>query len=86
MEIKDEELCDLSVTIARFALPRLKKFKETTRSHPVGMSEEKWDELLDHMIYAMEYYHCDIRPHEEVDFNRVDLFINQKRKISSSKF
>ena len=44
----------MSNVIARFALPRLKRFKELNNGHPGRLTEEKWDAMLDDMIFAME--------------------------------
>ena len=50
----DSETWSLDSTIAGFVLPRLKRFKEVNCGFPSLLSEEKWNEILDHMIYAME--------------------------------
>lgn len=52
------DLWSLDITIAKFVLPRLKKFKKENIGYP-GIEEmdthEKWDEALDKMILAFEY-------------------------------
>ena len=52
------DLCGLDVTIAKFVLPRLRKFKKKSMGYP-GIGEmntpEKWDEALDKMMLAFEY-------------------------------
>lgn len=52
------DLWSLDITIAKFVLPRLKKFKKENIGYP-GIDEmdtpEKWDEALDKMILAFEY-------------------------------
>ena len=52
------DLWNLDITIAKFVLPRLKKFKKENIGYP-GRKEmdtpEKWDEVLDKMILAFEY-------------------------------
>ena len=50
----DEETWSLDLTIARFALPRLKRFKEVNNCYPGHMSENRWDKALDKMIFAMQ--------------------------------
>lgn len=61
----NRELWSLDMTIAEFALPRLKRFKEINHGVPgCFCSEEgdkawedgnkKWNKILDDMIYAME--------------------------------
>ena len=52
------DLWSLDITIAKFVLTRLKKFKKENIGYP-GIEEmdtpEKWDEALDKMILAFEY-------------------------------
>ena len=54
----DTECWNLDTTIAQFVLPRLKHFKENTNGYP-GNDEiptfEKWNEVLDKMIYAFDH-------------------------------
>lgn len=50
----DSETWSLDYTIAKFILPRLKRYKEICKSHPCTFNEENWNEALDEMIYAME--------------------------------
>lgn len=53
----DEELWNLDVTIAEWIVPRLKTFKEKKCGYPIGVSsKEEWDEELQTMIQAFEYY------------------------------
>lgn len=54
----DSELWNLDVTIAKFVLPRLKRFKEIITSCP-GTFEgdddiEQWYTILDKIIFSME--------------------------------
>jgi len=50
----DDETWGLDYTIGCFVLPRLKRFKELNNGYPGGLTEEKWDSMLDDMIFAME--------------------------------
>ena len=61
----DRDTWSLDSTIAKFVLPRLKRFKEVNCGYPVKLNSPKedidsekgmtkWNEILDHMIYAME--------------------------------
>jgi len=50
----DKETWALDGYIARFAVPRLKRFRELTITHPQKFSDEEWDALLGDMIYALE--------------------------------
>ena len=56
--VNPKETWSLDVTLAKYIIPRLKKFKELENGYP-GRGEmdtpEKWDEALDKMIQAFEY-------------------------------
>lgn len=51
----DSDTWSLDGTIAKFALPRLKRFRELNNGFPGGddMTMEKWNAQLDDMIYAL---------------------------------
>lgn len=51
----DGELWNLDSTLAKHALPRLKRFKQQTFAHPAGLTEESWNAILDEMIWSFEY-------------------------------
>lgn len=66
-KIKDKEIYNLDVTIAKFIYPRLKMFKKNKcgrpgcfMGHKKKMTDDEkhklWDITLDKMIYAFEYY------------------------------
>lgn len=61
--IEPSEIWNLDQTIAKFILPRLKKFRNVVHSHPVTdevKTFEDWQEVLDKMIIAFEYIlECD---------------------------
>lgn len=40
--------------IAKFSLPRIKRFKELQNGFPSGIAEKEWDEILDKIILAFE--------------------------------
>ncbi len=51
----DRDTWSLDLSIAKFALPRLKRFKEVTIGYPGCLkSMKEWHEILDKIIYAME--------------------------------
>lgn len=50
----DSDTWHLDVVIARFALPRLKRFKELNNGFPQGTTPESWGTQIDDMIYAMQ--------------------------------
>lgn len=57
----DRQLWSLDVTIASYVLPRLKRYKEINSGLPIhpeenrSYTEKEWHEILDDMIFAMEY-------------------------------
>lgn len=51
----DSVTWDLQVTIASFAAPRLRLFKDRLQGHPDHLEEAEWNEILDKMIWALEY-------------------------------
>lgn len=56
-KIREEELWSLDVTLAKYILPRLIKFKDINdMSYPSEFeSHEKWHEIIDKMIYSFKY-------------------------------
>ena len=55
--INPKETWNLDVTLAKYILPRLKLYKKLTIAYP-GCGEadtfEKWEEILDKMIWSFE--------------------------------
>ena len=70
----DKDTWTLEHEIAKFALPRLKRFKEVTNGYPGDLSEELWNEMLDKMIFSLEYIT------KEFDLELEDASIEQQRK------
>ena len=69
----DTETWSLKTTIAKFVLPRLKWFKERHFDNPWDITFEKWDEILDNMIFSFEYYAKDEwKPISDEEFKRVE--------------
>lgn len=56
-KIREEELWGLDVTLAKYILPRLIRFKDINdMSYPHDFeSHEQWRKTIDKMIYAFEY-------------------------------
>ena len=50
----DSETWSIRDTIAKFIVPRLKRFREITIAYPGGMTEDEWNIILDKMIRAFE--------------------------------
>lgn len=56
----DSDTWSLDYQIAKFALPRLKRFKDISPIVPNNLTEEKWNEILDSMIFFLQYHaYCD---------------------------
>ena len=69
----DTETWSLKTTIAKFILPRLKHFKERHFDHPCDITFEKWNEILDKMIFSFEYYANDkLEIVSEENFEKVE--------------
>lgn len=49
----DGDTWSLDNTIAKFVLPRLKRFKELNNGFPGEFTSGEWDKVLDDMIYAL---------------------------------
>ena len=52
----DQETWNLDANIAKYILPRLKRFKEINNGHPVEVSAKEWDIILDKMINSFEFH------------------------------
>lgn len=50
----DSECWNLYITISKFILPRLKRLKEIQHGHPVDLSENEWNKILDKMINSFK--------------------------------
>lgn len=54
--VSDEECWNLSYTIARYTLPRLKHFKKMKRCGiPSNYTEKEWEDVIDEVIWVMDY-------------------------------
>lgn len=51
----DAETWSLYCPIAQFILPRLIRFREIGNGYPMGLTPEKWDAILDEMIFAFDW-------------------------------
>lgn len=50
----DSELWSLDYTIAKFALPRLRGFRQIMASHPCEITFKEWQHIVDEIIWFME--------------------------------
>ena len=55
----DSETWSLMDDIAKHSLPRLKRFREIHVGTPVKLTKEKWNYILDEIIWMMEIYSSD---------------------------
>ena len=75
----DKDTWNLDYTIAEFALPRLRRFKEVTNGYPGELSEELWDEILDKMIFSLEYTVKEFRMEDE--YTDLEFLKSQGEKV-----
>ena len=69
----DTELWNLDVTISKFVLVRLKRFRQTSIGYPSNLTEKKWKKILKKMIYSFEF-------HLNEDLNKYDKFTKKDNK------
>ncbi len=76
----DRELWNLDHTIAKFTLPRLKRFKEVCGGYPADLTPEQWPKILDDMIYAMQTiadeWEVESATLSKIDYDRVNKGLN----------
>ena len=84
-QLKEDGFCNcetwgLSSVIAEFVLPRLKRYKEVTNGYPSNLTEEKWNEILDKMIFAFEWHMIEQdNPEEYSKLSPEKITLNWKR-------
>ena len=60
--VSDAECWSLESTLTKFILPRLKHFKKiNVNSYPADITHERWNEILDEIIWTFEYMNDDER-------------------------
>lgn len=67
----DSQTWNLDAQIARFAIPRLKRFKKLNNGHPPDLTPEGWDSILDDIVYALEAS-AQFEDDENFDWERVE--------------
>lgn len=50
----DEETWNLDLEFAKWMLPRLKRYKELSNSHPSQLTPRKWRTIMYQMIHGLE--------------------------------
>jgi len=69
---KRHKIANLEYYIAKYTLPKLKKFQKTTYSMPPDMNLEQWKEIIGEMIYGLEASaNQDWEFNKERDYKRV---------------
>lgn len=51
----DSETWSLDSVICEFILPRLIRFREIHNGYPMGLTDDKWNDILDKMIFAFDW-------------------------------
>lgn len=74
----DTETWSLAWVIARFILPRLKRFKEAHCCYPPSLTMKKWDKKLQKMIDGFE--EMTKEDNFDVDYKKVDKALKLFRK------
>jgi len=77
--ISDTETWSLDATIAEFILPRLKRFKVVNSGYPSSLTEKKWNEILDKMIFAFEWALADVDISEHADLSEKERKLKWKK-------
>lgn len=72
----DTDLWTLDQTIAKFALDRLKRFKEIKVCHPTDISSGEWDDILQKMIDSFEEILLRDEKLDNWDLDKVDVGLN----------
>lgn len=76
----DTETWSLDYAIAKFAIPRLKRFKELHICHPPNITMEEWDEKIQDMIDGFEEVVKDGTGGMEVDYDKMDKGLDTFRE------
>jgi hypothetical protein len=62
----DSETWNLDCRLAEYILPRLKRFRQINPCYPTDTPEE-WDQILDQMIFAFEWYASDVCERDNIN-------------------
>lgn len=69
----DSDTWALNGHLAKWLLPRLRRFRELTCGHPPGLTMDEWRVVLGDMIYAMEISERELESVvTECDWDRVE--------------
>ena len=87
-KITNKELWNLDINLAKYILPRLKRFKESVHSYPPNITFDEYIRIIDKMIWSFEFIIEDgtrYIPYEEDNFIKcqegLDLFAKYFRDL-----
>jgi len=76
----DDETWSLYTNIAKYTLPRLKRFKKLKFCHPSCIVYEEWNAILDDMIFAINFAanhdDMDVSSLTKKDYKRINRGLN----------
>jgi hypothetical protein len=53
-DFDDSDTWCLATTNAQWIVPRLERFMELRNGHPIGLSDQEWDEILNKILFAFK--------------------------------
>jgi hypothetical protein len=57
----DSETWSLDSSLSRLILPRLKRYQKVSACHPMNLTPEEWNAILDKMIASFEFHASDLK-------------------------
>ena len=87
VKIHKYDTWSMDQTLAPIILPMLVQLKATQHGHPANLTEKKWDDILDEMIWAFEQK-CRDDWMRDYDYNKWDsdgATAHQKRMTNGFK-
>jgi hypothetical protein len=55
VQVEDWDTWNVDITLSHIIAPLLRKYKERNHGYPSTLDKEKWDNILDSMIYSFEF-------------------------------
>lgn len=55
VQVEDWDTWNVDITLSHIIVPLLRKYKERNHGYPSTLDKEKWDNMLDSMIYSFEF-------------------------------
>ena len=78
--VKDDELWNLDVTLAKLIFPYIKKFREVHIGHPSSITDKQWEEILDDIVWSFENYEISNPYDYRIQRNKYDKYEIKKQK------